>query len=138
MKRGEIFAKYPQDTVFGDLMVSYKQNLAMLNDGKHYFHTNSTVEKPKSSAMIEEVAGVGSSPVVTYEGTGAYFIDKIGENVWRVEVMPDMFVIADPFAKPSPSRKVAVTLHREHPMKLKLPGLSGNFSYKVVNDGNEV
>lgn len=136
-KRGEKQVAYPQDTIFGDFMVSYKQNLAMLNDGMHYFHTNNTVEKPKNSALIEEVAGVGSSPIVTYEGTGAYFIDKIGANVWRVEVMPDVFITADPFAKPSPNRKVAVTLNREHPMTLKLPGLSGNYGYKGVNEGND-
>lgn len=137
VKRGETFAKYPRDTIFGDFMVSYKQNLAMLNDGKHYFHTNATTVKPKNLADIEEVAGVGASPIVAYEGTGAYFIDKIAADTWRVEVMPDAFVVADPFAKPSPRRKVAITVNKEHNMTLNLPGLSGNYCFRGVNEGNK-
>ncbi|MGN1245051.1 MAG: hypothetical protein ACI4UN_00315 [Muribaculaceae bacterium] len=138
VKRGERFAKYPQDTIFGDFMVSYKQNLAMLNDGRHYFHTNATTIEPKDLAEIEEVAGVGASPIVAYEGTGAYFIDKIGEGLWRVEVMPDVFLIADPFAKPSPQRKVAVTIAAEHEMTLNMPGLAARYHYRGVNEGNLV
>ena len=137
VERGEKFAKYPQDTIFGDFVVSYKQNLAMLNDGKHYFHTNATTVKPKNLADIEEVAGVGASPIVAYEGTGAYFIDKIADNVWRVEVMPDAFVISDPFAKPSPSRKVAVTVNKEYTMTLNLPGLAVNYCFRGIDEGNE-
>ena len=137
VERGEKFAKYPQDTIFGDFVVSYKQNLAILNDGKHYFHTNTTTIEPKNLKQIEEVAGVGASPIVAYEGTGAYFIDKIADNVWRVEVMPDAFVISDPFAKPSPRRKVAITVNKEHNMTLNLPGLSGNYCFRGVNEGNK-
>lgn len=136
VKRGEQFAPYPRDTVFGDFMVSYKQNLAMLNDGRRYFHTNTTTIAPKHSAEIEEVAGVGSSPLVGYEGTGAYFIDKMAPGVWRVEVMPDAFVVADPFAKPSPERKVAVTIEAEHEMTINLPSLAGNYFFRGINRGN--
>ena len=137
VKRGETFAKYPRDTIFGDFMVSYTQNLAILNDGKHYFHTNTTTIEPKNLKQIEEVAGVGASPIVAYEGTGAYFIDKIAADTWRVEVMPDAFVVADPFAKPSPRRKVAITVNKEHNMTLNLPGLSGNYCFRGVNEGNK-
>ena len=137
VKRGETFAKYPRDTIFGDFMVSYTQNLAILNDGKHYFHTNTTTIEPKNLKQIEEVAGVGASPIVAYEGTGAYFIDKIAADTWRVEVMPDVFVVADPFAKPSPRRKVAITVNKEHNMTLNLPGLSGNYCFRGVNEGNK-
>lgn len=137
VKRGETFAKYPRDTIFGDFMVSYTQNLAILNDGKHYFHTNTTTIEPKILKQIEEVAGVGASPIVAYEGTGAYFIDKIAADTWRVEVMPDAFVVADPFAKPSPRRKVAITVNKEHNMTLNLPGLSGNYCFRGVNEGNK-
>lgn len=137
VKRGETFAKYPRDTIFGNFMVSYTQNLALLNDGKHYFHTNTTTIEPKNLKQIEEVAGVGASPIVAYEGTGAYFIDKIAADTWRVEVMPDAFVVADPFAKPSPRRKVAITVNKEHNMTLNLPGLSGNYCFRGVNEGNK-
>ncbi|MGN0206378.1 MAG: hypothetical protein ACI4BC_03970 [Muribaculaceae bacterium] len=137
VKRGEQFAKYPQDTIFGDFMVSYKQNLATLNDGKHYFHTNSTCLTPKDVVSIEQIAGVGSSPIVEYDGTGAYFIDKIGENLWRVEIMPDVFMIADPFGKPSPKRKVAITINKGHDMRVNLPLLEKNYHYRGVNEGND-
>ena len=133
---GADYGKYPTDTVFGDVTVSYRRNLAQLNSGREFFHTNSTYDKPKEISRLEEIAGYGSSPIVDYEGRGAYLIDKISDNLWRLEVMPDMLYSADPFGKPALTREVAHAINATHPMTLWLPGLGGEFFYQAINEEN--
>lgn len=134
----EIYPKYPQDTIFGDFRVSYVQNLSEYNNGKKFFYTNKTNSSPKDFNSLEEIAGVSSSTIVDYKGTGVYFIDKIGENLWRLEVMPDVFITEDPFKKPSLDRKVAEIVYRAHEITLHLPNINDNFKYKGINTGNTV
>lgn len=131
-------SSFPADTVFGNAAVSYRRDLATWNTPREYFHTNSTDTPPADAANLMEIAGYGNSPLVKYPGLGAYFIDRIAPGVWRVEVMPDALYTADPFAKPSLSRRAAVTIEAVHPMTLLLPGLSGDFRYQSVAGLNHV
>ena len=73
-----------------------------------------------------------------YAGAGAYFLDKLDDGVWRLEVMPDALWVRDPFFVPSVRREAAVTLSREHPMIISLPDLQGEFRIMGLNDGNLV
>ncbi len=110
---GKDFGKYPADTVFGDFLVSARRNLAMLNDGTSYYHTNTTGDAPKNIRKLRHIAGVGSSPLISTDGTGAYFLDALGSGkgqVWRLEIMPDVLLTGDPFARPSLKRSVGETL----------------------------
>lgn len=127
---GEDFGKYPVDTIFGDFLVSARRNLAMLNDGVSYYHTNSTADAPKNYKKLAHIAAVGSSPVVTTDGTGAYFIDRLASDVWRLEVMPDVVLTTDPFARPSLDREVGRIIDAPVAMTLDLPGLSDGFAYQ--------
>ena len=127
---------YPADTVFGNAAVSYRRNLATWNTPREYFHTNTTDMVPADPQALSEIAGYGSSPLVSYPGLGAYFIDKIAPGVWRVEVMPDALYTVDPFTKPSLSREAAIVIEATHPMTLSLPGLSDSFRYQSVTDLN--
>lgn len=134
---GKDFGKYPVDTVFGDFTVSARRNLATLNDGVRYYHTTTTDAAPKARKKLRAIAGVGSSPLVSTDGTGAYFLDALDRKggVWRLEVMPDILLTQDPFAKPSLRRSVGETL--ASPVSLDLSGLLGSaFSWKAVgSDG---
>ena len=124
--------KYPSDTVFG--AVSYKRNLAMWNTQHEYFHTNNTAYQPIQPDSLIHIAGYGSSPIVSYQGRGAYFIDRVSPEVWRLEILPDILYLADPFMKPSLDREVAVAIDTSHPMALDLPGLNENFYYISVKN----
>ncbi len=123
--KGKDFGKYPADTVFDDFTVSARRNLAMFNDGVRYYHTNTTADAPKNIKKLRAIAGTGSSPLASTDGTGAYFLDALDKkaDVWRLEVMPDVLLTADPFAKPSLKRNVAETTTR--PVSLNLSGLLG-------------
>lgn len=122
--------KYPADTVFGCFTVSARRDLAMLNDGEKYYHTNSTDVAPAAPGRLKVIAGVGSSPLVTTDGTGAYFLDRLDSHTWRLEVMPDVVMVADPFARPSLSREVARIVDAPVAMSLRLPGLPAGFRYR--------
>ncbi|MEZ3589442.1 MAG: cellulase family glycosylhydrolase [Muribaculaceae bacterium] len=136
VKRGADYGKYPVDTVFGDFMVSARQDLSMLNDGKKFYYTGDNAIRPKDMAALEHVAGRHSSPVVNYEGEGAYFLDRISPDVWRLEVMPDVVLTSDPFAKPSLSKRVGEILYRDNAMSIDIPALGKQYYFKGINDGN--
>ena len=127
---GADYGKYPADTVFGPFTVSARRNLAMLDDGEKFYHTNTTASLPSKPARLRNIAGVGSSGIIDTDGTGAYFLDRLDKGVWRLEVMPDVFITADPFARPSLNREVAVTLDSPVAMTIDLPGLPDGFVYK--------
>jgi len=110
---GLTFQWYPQDSVFGAFHVSYRLGLSEMNTPEEFYYTANTVTAPKQAAKLRHVAGVGSSPVVGYGGTGAYFLDRPAPGVWRLEVMPDAVPIRDPFAKTSLSQPVTQILWNE-------------------------
>lgn len=135
--RGSDFGRLPADTLFGDFTVSYRNDLSQLNNGEKFFYSNNTASAPKDISALAHIAGHGSSPVVTYEGTGAYFLDKTEiPGVWRLEVMPDVMLTADPFEKPSLNKEVGKTVYRERNMTINLPSLGDTFGFAAVNEGN--
>lgn len=130
------FGSYPQDTTFGDFYVSYKQNLSVMNADTAFYYTNNTTTIPKQITEIKHIAGVGTSPVVKYQGWGAYFLDKLQDGIWRLEVMPDAIHVRDPFKRPSPKRYVTYIEWARHTMQLSLPNLGNTFQIEGINKGN--
>jgi len=130
------YSGFPADTTFEAFRVSYKQDLAEMVTTTEYFHTNSTTTPAKAPASLEHIAGSGDSPLVQYEGTGAYFLDKVQPGVWRLEVMPDAIWIKDPFSPSSPRRIVAVINWRNWPMRINVPDLGADFNVVGLNQGN--
>ncbi len=137
LERGCDFGTLPNDTVFAGFRVSYRQNLSEYDGDGKFLYSNTTHTTPSDVAKITEIAGCGSSSVVSYSGTGAYFLDKLDDAVWRLEVMPDVVLTSDPFQTPSLKRSVGSIIYRENLMNIELPGLGETFSYKGVNKGND-
>ncbi|MCA8829631.1 glycoside hydrolase family 5 protein [Hymenobacter pini] len=134
--RNQRFGAYPQDSTFGNFRVSYRNGLSELNTPEEFYYTSSTTTAPRKPAALRRVAGTGSSPVVSYEGTGAYFLDQLTTGVWRLEVMPDAIQVRDPFAKTSLRQPVTRIVWNTQPMRLALPGLGADFTVRGLNDGN--
>src|SRR5688572_7913707 len=130
------FGSYPANAKFDAFRVSYEEDLAEMITEKKFIHTNSTRSAPTSADKLEEIAGFGNSPVVRYEGIGAYFIDKLESGVWRLEVMPDAIWIHDPFGRNSLTRQVAEINWRTWPMSINLPDLGSDFSIRAINNNN--
>ncbi len=132
------FGKYPQDTSFQYVTISYKQNLALYNGPDAYIYTNNTTTVPIKEEEIIKVAGWGNSPLVTYGGSGAYFLDKLTEGIWRLEVLPDPIAIDNPFGRNSPEKTVSLIQWNQHAMQLSLKNLGRNFSIRGINKDNQL
>ncbi|MBF9254579.1 membrane or secreted protein [Pontibacter sp. 172403-2] len=136
LPRLKSYGTFPNDTVFDVFRVSYKEQLSEMNTPQEFYYSNTTRTKPADAAKLEHIAGVGSSPVVEYEGLGAYFIDKLDKGVWRLEVMPDAIQVSDPVAKASPAKTVTRIQWQTQPMQISLPDLGERFHIKGLNQGN--
>lgn len=122
-KRGQSFGHYPADSVFGAATVSYRRQLSEWNAPAEFYYTNDTRDQPKQPAALRHVAGVGSSAVAQYGGSGAYFLDQVAPGVWRLEVMPDALQVRDPFETASEHKEVTQLGWQAHPFTLTLPDL---------------
>jgi hypothetical protein len=119
--------------LFGEgFRVSYTEDLSELNNGNKFYYSNTTRTQPKDASQLVSIAGCGSSPVVRYEGTGAYFIDRLEDGVWRLEVMPDAIIVNDPFAKPSLEKEVVTIAYGAWDMALQLPNLGNAFTLSAI------
>ena len=107
-----------------------------MNTPEKFIYTNSNTVKPVVPEKLMHIAGFGNSEVVQYNGAGAYFLDRLENGVWRLEVMPDAVWIEDPFTRTSPKKKIAVINWNVWQMTLKLSDLGENFSVTAVNSSN--
>lgn len=134
--RFKSYGKYPVDSAFETFRVSYKENLSEMNSGREFYYSNSTKTKPSNLKLLKNIAGVGNSAIVNYKGYGAYFLDKLEDGVWRLEVMPDAIHIRDPFEKVSLKKEVTRIHWQNQKMQIILPDLGTAFTIKGLNDGN--
>lgn len=130
------YGRYPENSIFENFSVSYEKDLAMLNGPEKYFYTNNTNLQPKDLKKIREIAGTGTSPVIKYTGTGAYFLDQLEKGVWRLEVMPDVCLVGNPFGRNSLQKEVSVIQWNSRNMEIGLPDLGLEFVINPLNEGN--
>lgn len=135
--RGASYGRYPESERFGPFRVSYAEDLSEMVTDTAFLYSNSTGTVPPSPTELRHVAGVGTSSVLAYEGTGAYFLDRLDDGVWRLEVYPDAAWVVDPFTRPSLAREAARVLWRTRTMRVTLPDLGADFSVEPINTGND-
>lgn len=137
LPRHSDFGSYPESNIFGPFSVNYEKDLSLMNTPDKLLYSNSTDAVPVTPDSIRHIAGVGSSQFVDYSGTGAYFLDKIkDDDVWRLEVLPDVTTILDPFEKTSLKKQVAALSFNNRPITLSIQDLTDNFVFKGINYGN--
>lgn len=132
------YGSYPGNTKFENFRVSYEEDLAELVTDKKFIYTNNTNTVPGKASTLEEIAGFGNSAVVRYEGTGAYFLDRVQPGVWRLEVLPDAIWVDNIFGRNSLNKTVAVINYRSWPMEVTLPDLGDDFRITNLQGGGSV
>jgi hypothetical protein len=132
LPRFQFYGRYPDDTRFGDFRVNYENDLSELIAADAYMNAGPTQTPPRDPKSLNRIVGYGSSPVVAYEGTGAYFLDKVRDGVWRLEVYPDEILVRDPFEQPRPDKIVSRLVYRTWPMQVNLPDLGDHFTATPV------
>lgn len=125
------FGEHPASDHFGDFIVSCEKDLSQLAAPDAFLYSNDTDTRPPAPDKLARIAGCGSSPLVTYSGTGAYFLDRLGAGVWALQVYPDAVMIADPYTGGN-NEKVRV-LWGKWPMRVCLPDLAAGFSVFPVS-----
>jgi len=136
LPRDKGYGTYPADSVFDAYHLSYNEGLSEMNTAKEFYYTAATSSTPVDEKKLEHVAGVGSSALINYKGYGAYFLDKLENGVWRLEVMPDAITIRDPFERASPSKEVVHVAWADQPMQITLADIGGDFDVKGINADN--
>ena len=136
LPRGEPYGRYPENARFGPFRVSYEEDLSELVTERELLYSNDTQTQPPKPDSLERVVGCGSSPVVSYEGTGSYFLEKLEAGVWRLEVYPDAVWVRDPHGRPCLDREVSRIIWRGWPMQVRLPDLGRSFRVEPLNEGN--
>ena len=132
--RNKSFGNYPANNSFGDFRISHEENLSELNSDQYYIYSNNTKSLPKNINKIKQITGVGSSPIIKYDGTGAYFLDKISNEIWRLEVYPDVLWLRDPFVQTSLDREVARLFWIERKINISIPELGSDFTAYSLSD----
>jgi hypothetical protein len=135
LPRMRSYGPYPQNTRFGDFRVSADSDLGELVSRDAFLYAGSTRSVPPDPAALRRIAGYGSSPVVSYEGEGVYFLDRVRPGLWRLEVYPDAVPTRDPFEPPSPGKIVTRAIARAWPMTVTLPDLGGSFTAQTFVAG---
>jgi len=126
------FARYPDNTAFGPFRLSFEDDLSEMVTEDALLYANGTRTAPPAPEKLRRVMGCGSSPIVQYRGPGAYFLDRLHDGVWRLEVYPDAVWIADPHGSISLQREVSRLLWRPHRMTIRLPNLDGTFAVSAI------
>jgi hypothetical protein len=137
LPRSKSFGKYPADTSFDSFRLSYREQLSEMNRKDAFYYSGNTATSPLDISQLKKIAGTGSSAVVEYEGTGAYFLDQLKPGLWRLELMPDAVSLSDPFARASPKKQVTAIAWTINGMRVKLPDLGNDFQLISVTEGNK-
>ncbi len=132
------YGKYPQNLTFDNFKVNYQNDLAEYNAETKFIYTNHTTANPVNEAKLKLIAGFGNSTLIKYDGLGAYFLDKIEEGIWRLEVMPDAVWVDNPFGKNSPEKTIVVINWKNHDMVINLQNLGSQFDLEAINQGNTI
>lgn len=134
--RGADYGSYPENTTFGHTTVSHDPDFSIFNAPEKFLYTNSNEMIPIDPAALKQIAGRGTSALVRYDGNGAYFLDATSEpGVWRLEVMPDIVQMDDPFGNTSLNDAKIVTVARKHTIAVTLPTLGTGYSlYNTKGD----
>ncbi|MEP6262103.1 MAG: cellulase family glycosylhydrolase [Gillisia sp.] len=130
------YGTYPQNLKFEDFEISYENDIAVYNSEEEFIYTNTNTQRPKNIEALEKIAGAGNSEVVKYEGYGAYFLDKLEDGIWRLEVLPDAILIDNPFGKNNLEKTVSVINWHKWNMTINLQDLGTNFTARSLNVGN--
>lgn len=131
LPREKSYGSYPGNNQFSDFSVNYKNDLSLLNRDTLFCYSNNTSEKPVNPAQLRHIVGHGNSPVIQYNGSGAYFLDKQADGSWRIEVYPDVTATTDAYGRHnSLTRKIALVQSNTRHMQLSLPDLNSRFDIR--------
>lgn len=134
LPRLKSYGDFPENNFFQDFRVDYKSDLSLMNSDTAFYYSNSNLDIPKNINNLKHIAGCGNSSLINYDGTGAYFLDKLEGGVWKLEVYPDCLWLSDPFEPTSLKRQAARLYFNNRKMTVSLHDLGNNFNIYSLSD----
>ena len=130
------YGVYPDNSSFGPFRISYENDLAEMVTDEKFIYTNNTKTTPPNPDKLKLIAGWGNSPLVEYDGTGAYFLERISPGVWKLEVFPDALFIDNLFGRNSLQKRVAEVVGAAYKIRFHLPGIGSTFQITSLHPGS--
>lgn len=124
--RGVTYTPHATEIVFPPFRVDGARDLSEFATPDKYYYTNDPVTPPPDPAALRHVWGCGASSVAASTGNGIYFLDRAAEGVWRLQLYPSVFTVADPYTGRN-VQKMAVLAERPR-LTLRLPGLGDSWT----------
>jgi hypothetical protein len=134
--RGGRFRADSREMIFPPFRIDAKRNLSEMVTDSVLIYSASTVTPPPSPERLRRVWGCGSSAVASSSGSGAYFLDRVQPGLWRLQLYPSVFPLADPYTGES-GLKTAV-LADTAVMTVKLPDLGSGYTVWSTAKGGRI
>ncbi len=121
---------------------SYENNMSLYSDNEVYYYSNGVHDKIslRPSKNVKEVFGYGTSPLVSYDGTGNYHF-SISEKEIELHIQPDVIHHTEQWRQTKEKDDVVTELFydKERKIQLYLDGWqNGKFTVYKVLEGNEI
>jgi hypothetical protein len=128
------------EMLFGHAAISYGRNLSLFSsdDALCYSHSLEAPLPLPISPRVRQIAGVGRSPLVSYEGSGAYFLRVEGGQIELV-VRPDVSYPRPLWqypGRPPWTPTCVLDSQTPHRFSLHLPGWEGKLKIQPEGDGS--
>ena len=133
LPRGAPFAADGQEISFPPFRVNAASNLSEMVTATDLLYTAMPITPVPDPAKLRRVWGCGTSTVAASTGNGCYFLDKVSEGLWRLQLYPSVLPCADPYTG-LPIKKTAV-LGDPPELTVRLPDLGVGFSVWRTTDG---
>jgi hypothetical protein len=145
---GELFARTPRYTrfdapgadnrVYGPCAVSFTNNVSILQTADTYMQSRATAWSPfPPNPQVRRIVACGSSPQVTYDGTGAYFVEA-GDSSVEIEINPDSTFVLPPWdshRKGLHEKVCRLDYATPHRFVLHLPGWQDHVRVSRLEEG---
>ena len=131
--RGVPFAANGEEIVFPPFRVNAASNLSEMVTATDLLYTATPITPVPDPAKLRRVWGCGASSVAASTGSGCYFLDKVADGLWRLQLYPSVMPCADPYTGLS-IKKTAV-LGESPELTVRLPDLGADFTAWRTADG---
>ena len=137
----EVFRRTPRyaafsadnhEMIFPPFRVNAAHNLSEMVTETDLLYTATPMTVLHAPEKLRRVWGVGASAVVASSGNGCYFLDRVRNGVWRLQLYPSVKQCADPYTGID-EIKVAV-LADVLKLKLSIPDLGDVFTVWSTRD----
>ena len=136
LPRGCDYTPHPSEIVFPPFRVDAHRDLSEFMQGDRYYYTSDPVSHPAQPAVLRHIWGCGASPVAGSTGSGTYFLDKVAEGLWRLQLYPGIFTVNDPYSGRNVPKEVVLA---EAPvLRVTLPDLGPTWTATPLAGGTSV